>query len=57
MYADHGKEKIIDLYEQVEHAARDEVMICGGSLSHHHGIGKLRKRFMSNVVPDMAIKW
>mmetsp|Transcript_17902 Transcript_17902/g.24799 ORF Transcript_17902/g.24799 Transcript_17902/m.24799 type:complete len:182 (-) Transcript_17902:103-648(-) len=56
-YFEQGKDKIIDLYEQVEHAARDEVMLCGGSLSHHHGIGKLRKRFMANVVPDMAIKW
>lgn len=52
-----GVKGIAEEYECVENAARDEVMACGGSLSHHHGIGKLRKRFMHNVVPDMAIRW
>lgn len=56
-YHDKGIEKAVHYYETVEHAARDEVMTCGGSLSHHHGIGKLRKRFMNNVVPDMALEW
>lgn len=52
-----GIDGIVEEYESVENAARDEVMANGGSLSHHHGIGKLRKRFMHNVVPDMAIRW
>jgi len=56
-YFDKGIDKAVYYYETVEHAARDEVMACGGSLSHHHGIGKLRKRFMHNVIPDMALKW
>ena len=30
-------------------------MNCGGSLSHHHGIGKLRKRFMNKAVGDPGL--
>ena len=26
----------------------------GGSLSHHHGIGKIRKRFMKRVMTPVA---
>ncbi|MBL8999058.1 MAG: oxidase, partial [Gemmatimonadetes bacterium] len=32
-------------YAEIEHAARDEILRSGGSLSHHHGIGKIRQRF------------
>ena len=27
----------VDVYEQIENSARDEVLANGGSLSHHHG--------------------
>jgi len=27
----------------------------GGSISHHHGIGKIRKRFIDQTLPPMAI--
>jgi alkyldihydroxyacetonephosphate synthase len=45
------------LYERVEDSARDEVMKNGGSISHHHGVGKIRKRFMESTLPPMAIEW
>ena len=38
--------KIVHQYELVEDAARDETMLAGGSISHHHGIGKIRKGFI-----------
>lgn len=38
--------KVVDAYEDVEHRSRDAVIKFGGSISHHHGVGKLRKRFM-----------
>lgn len=44
-------------YGVVEDAARDEVMLAGGSISHHHGIGKLRKQFIPRTMPQMAINW
>jgi alkyldihydroxyacetonephosphate synthase len=31
-------------------------MKCGGSLSHHHGVGKLRKAFMKKAVGTPALE-
>ena len=39
-------DKVIHNYHVVEDAARDEVLSSGGSLSHHHGVGKIRKGFI-----------
>ena len=50
-------EELVAKYEYVEDCARDEVMVNGGSISHHHGIGKLRKKFMERTVTPNAIKW
>lgn len=36
----------IEVYEGVENDAREEILNCGGSLSHHHGVGKIRKAFL-----------
>lgn len=55
-YKDMNREKIVDYYEHVEDAARDEVMLCGGCISHHHGVGKLRKGFVGRTLPPMAVK-
>jgi alkyldihydroxyacetonephosphate synthase len=33
------------VYADLERAAREEILKQGGSLSHHHGIGKLRSSF------------
>ena len=52
---DHAK--VIDHYEAVEDAARDEVLLNGGCISHHHGVGKLRKKFMERTVTPNAIEW
>ena len=30
-------------------------MKYGGSISHHHGVGKLRKKFMARSVGDVGI--
>ena len=40
------------VYSEIEAAARDEILLCGGSLSHHHGVGKLRAPFMPRVCSD-----
>lgn len=45
-----GIENPVSTFAEVERAARDEILRSGGSLSHHHGIGKLRQRFLSRVV-------
>ena len=33
-------------------AAIDEVMLVGGAISHHHGIGRNRARFVANALGD-----
>ena len=35
-----------ELYLELENIARDEILKSGGSLSHHHGVGKLRRAFL-----------
>ena len=52
-----SRDEIVEVYEKVEDAARDEVMKNGGSISHHHGIGKIRKRFIERTLPPMALQW
>ena len=49
-------EKTIDIYEDVEHRSREAVFKYGGCISHHHGVGKLRKRFMDKSVTDLNTK-
>lgn len=55
----HGMDKddLVEKYEAVEDAARDEVMKCGGAISHHHGVGKIRKKFFTRTVTPNAIDW
>lgn len=36
-------------YAALEHAAREEILAAGGSLSHHHGVGKIRQQFVERV--------
>uniref|UniRef100_A0A8C7RES8 Alkylglycerone-phosphate synthase n=1 Tax=Oncorhynchus mykiss TaxID=8022 RepID=A0A8C7RES8_ONCMY len=45
----------VHTYEQVEHAAREEILANGGSLSHHHGVGKLRKEWMKDSISNVGV--
>lgn len=45
----------IAMFSHVEHAARDAIIKVGGSLSHHHGIGKLRKHWMEDTVSPVGV--
>ncbi|XP_023221447.1 alkyldihydroxyacetonephosphate synthase, peroxisomal-like [Centruroides sculpturatus] len=45
----------VHVYEEIEAAARDEILASGGSISHHHGVGKLRKRWMKQSVSDIGM--
>ena len=48
-------DRVIQAYEDIENETRDEILKQGGSLSHHHGIGKIRKRFTSRIMPGTAV--
>ena len=39
----------VGLYVELEHLARQEILSSGGSLSHHHGVGKIRQAFLPQV--------
>uniref|UniRef100_A0A8C3GA86 Alkylglycerone-phosphate synthase n=1 Tax=Cyclopterus lumpus TaxID=8103 RepID=A0A8C3GA86_CYCLU len=45
----------VHVFEEVEHAAREEILANGGSLSHHHGVGKLRKEWMREAVSNVGM--
>lgn len=42
----------VELFEAIEHCARDEILSCGGSLSHHHGVGKIRTHWYRDAVTE-----
>ena len=46
-----------EVYAEIERAAREEIMKQGGSLSHHHGIGKLRQRYLPEVLSPTGLAW
>lgn len=43
-------------FNEIEALARDEVIRCGGSLSHHHGVGKLRQKWMPQCVSPLGME-
>lgn len=48
----HGVKNPSSVFAEIEHAARQEILDRGGSLSHHHGIGKLRSEFTKKMDSD-----
>jgi len=53
-YRGMGKDPV-EIYLAIENAAREEIIACGGSISHHHGIGKIRKRWLKNTLSGTGI--
>lgn len=47
----------IGVYHEIEAEARKEVLAAGGSISHHHGVGKLRLPFVSDIMSPAMITW
>ena len=46
-----------EVYLELENIARDEILRSGGSLSHHHGVGKLRRAFLPRIMSEAALQW
>jgi alkyldihydroxyacetonephosphate synthase len=44
-----------EIYHQVEASLREAILENGGSLSHHHGIGKIRKAFLPRIQTDASL--
>ena len=47
----------VKAFTELEHAARDAILKHGGSLSHHHGIGKHRAPFLPQVQSPTSMNW
>ncbi|WAR04883.1 ADAS-like protein [Mya arenaria] len=50
-----GIQNPVQMYEDIESCARDEILANGGSISHHHGVGKLRKRWLKKTIGDVGL--
>ncbi|KAE8750586.1 hypothetical protein FOCC_FOCC002566 [Frankliniella occidentalis] len=46
----------LSVYERLEEMARDEILASGGSLSHHHGVGKLRAKWFCGQVSPLGVQ-
>lgn len=45
---------LLQVYKHIEDGARRVIMNLGGSISHHHGVGKLRREFMANAIGETS---
>ncbi len=45
-----------EVYHKIEQCLRQVILDQGGSLSHHHGVGKIRQQFLSQIQTEGSIK-
>ena len=55
-FSGKGLEKPIEIYHEIEHGLRQEILDNGGSLSHHHGVGKIRQQFLPQIQTENSIE-
>ena len=51
-----GIKNSIDIFHSIEYSMRQAIIENGGSISHHHGVGKLRKDFMTDTISPASIE-
>jgi len=52
-----GARDPVSAFRQLEHVARQAILDAGGSLSHHHGIGKIRAPYLPQIKSESALRW
>ncbi|HKO91560.1 MAG TPA: FAD-binding oxidoreductase [Polyangiaceae bacterium] len=52
-----GVEDPVRMYTELEHAAREEILAAGGTLSHHHGVGKIRQEFLGDIYSPGSLEF
>ena len=52
-----GVADAVGAYHEIESVARREVIAAGGSISHHHGVGKLRLPFVNDIMSPAMQAW
>jgi alkyldihydroxyacetonephosphate synthase len=51
-----GMKNTCKSFTEIEEEGRDEVLNNKGTLSHHHGVGKLRRQYMSRCVTPLGLE-
>ncbi|MFQ5928634.1 MAG: FAD-binding oxidoreductase [Acidobacteriota bacterium] len=51
-----GVEEPDEVFSRIEHSLREAIIENGGSISHHHGVGKIRKDFMKDTLSVPSIE-
>lgn len=51
-----GLERPDLIFGKIEHALREAILANGGSLSHHHGVGKVRQDFIPQIQSENSIR-
>jgi alkyldihydroxyacetonephosphate synthase len=54
-FSAHGLADPTTAFTEIEHVLRQVVIDHGGSLSHHHGVGKIRQSFLPQVHSPAAL--
>ena len=54
-FGTQGLEDAVGVYHAIERQLRQEILDHGGSLSHHHGVGKLRSGFLPQIQSKNSI--
>ena len=49
-FSNRGLANPLDVFIDVEHGIREAILAAGGSISHHHGVGKLRQHYLDRVM-------
>lgn len=55
-FCSRGVDAPEEVLSEIEHALRETIMEAGGSISHHHGVGKLRKDFMKQTISPASVR-
>ena len=51
-----GVDRPEKVFSAIEHSLRESILENGGSISHHHGVGKIRKDFMKQTLSLPSIE-
>ena len=51
-----GVKRPEEIFGRIEHSLREAIIENGGSISHHHGVGKIRKDFMKDTLSASSIE-
>ena len=55
-FSGRGLAQPVEVYHEIERKLRQTILDHGGSLSHHHGVGKKRQDFMRQVQSENSIE-